>query len=175
MTSTRSSWSPSELFSVLRASIVACFCIRVSVREWSRFSSSSWLDAFNVFVVSWNTQSQHYDDIYVAIQCTEYVVGKDLCKRVKSVLQLFLTWCIQCLCCQLRHTVLTTLWNVCSHPLAHGVWWAKEYIKQHNLFASTSWLHALKVFDIKHNTQAHQDCKNPGSAVFLWWLYWQSK
>ena len=77
VTSTLSSWRPSELFSVLKASIIACFWMRVSVKEWSLFSNSSWLDAFSVFVVNYMPYQAWLE--YSWCQCKSWIYMVHYC------------------------------------------------------------------------------------------------
>ena len=57
-TSSLSSCNTREFFSVLSASSIVCFCMRLSVSEWSRFSNSSWLLLFILRVVSCKTRTR---------------------------------------------------------------------------------------------------------------------
>ena len=52
-TSILSSWSTNEFFSVLSASNIVCFWIRLSVSAWSLFSNSASLDVLILLFVNW--------------------------------------------------------------------------------------------------------------------------
>ncbi len=62
--SIRSSCSASEFFSVLSASSMVCFCMRLSVRECRRFSNSSWLLLLKLLVVSYGDRKNINETLY---------------------------------------------------------------------------------------------------------------